>query len=336
MRATAQVGAGHAKPPFGIGRKILTGGRGRGDGRHRRHHRTGRFSGQSLVTVHAAGFFDLAASWRPTCWWWKRGRTSDLAGRDHRAAVAGRQGQRRNLMNATATRPLAVVTGASSGIGRELAARFAEGGFDLVVAAEDERISEAARALAGHGITAVPVRADLATFDGVEDLYQAGPVRTGRAPRWRFQRGRRRRRRLRQGQRAGRRAAADRPEHHRRGAPGQADSAGHDRGRERGLLFHLLDRGDRARALLRDLRRVQGVPAVLRRGAAVRAAGHRRDGHRADARPTDTEFFDCATWWAPGCASRRPRTTRPRWPGPGFEAAAGFYQDHVVAGAIRN
>ena len=47
-------------------------------------------------------------------------------------------------MSATATRPLAVVTGASSGIGRELAARFAEGGFDLVVAAEDARITEAA------------------------------------------------------------------------------------------------------------------------------------------------------------------------------------------------
>ncbi len=29
-------------------------------------------------------------------------------------------------------RPLAVVTGASSGIGRELANRFAEAGFDLV------------------------------------------------------------------------------------------------------------------------------------------------------------------------------------------------------------
>lgn len=37
-------------------------------------------------------------------------------------------------MGPTGTRPLAVVTGASSGIGRELAARFAEDGFDLVVA----------------------------------------------------------------------------------------------------------------------------------------------------------------------------------------------------------
>jgi short-subunit dehydrogenase len=84
-------------------------------------------------------------------------------------------------MNATATRPLAIVTGASSGIGRELAAQFAEGGFDLVVAAEDERITETARALAEHGTAAVPVQADLATFDGVEDLYQAVQS-TGRTP----------------------------------------------------------------------------------------------------------------------------------------------------------
>jgi uncharacterized protein len=84
-------------------------------------------------------------------------------------------------MNATATRPLAVVTGASSGIGRELAAQFAEGGFDLVVAAEDERIVPAARSLTGHGTQAVPVQADLSTFDGVEDLYQAIRA-TGRTP----------------------------------------------------------------------------------------------------------------------------------------------------------
>src|SRR5581483_940364 len=39
-----------------------------------------------------------------------------------------------------------------------------------------------------------------------------------------------------------------------------------------------------ARALPCDLRRVQGLPAVVRRGHTVRAARHRRDGHRADAR----------------------------------------------------
>src|SRR3954469_21884371 len=73
----------------------------------------------------------------------------------------------------TAGRPLAVVTGASSGIGRELAAQFAENGYDLVVAAEDERIESVARSFTGNGVQAVPVQANLATFDGVEDLYQA-------------------------------------------------------------------------------------------------------------------------------------------------------------------
>jgi NAD(P)-dependent dehydrogenase (short-subunit alcohol dehydrogenase family) len=47
----------------------------------------------------------------------------------------------------TTDRPLAVVTGASSGIGYELAAQFAEHGYDVVVAAEDEGIATAARNL---------------------------------------------------------------------------------------------------------------------------------------------------------------------------------------------
>jgi short-subunit dehydrogenase len=84
-------------------------------------------------------------------------------------------------MESTPSRPLAVVTGASSGIGRELAARFAEGGFDLIVAAEDERIADAAQSFAGHGIQATGVQADLATFDGVESLCQAVKA-TGRTP----------------------------------------------------------------------------------------------------------------------------------------------------------
>ncbi|MFD0688076.1 SDR family NAD(P)-dependent oxidoreductase [Actinomadura fibrosa] len=78
------------------------------------------------------------------------------------------------------TRPLAVVTGASSGIGRELAAEFARNGFDVVMAAEDAGIAEAARAI-GYGATTTPVRVDLASRAGVEELYAA--VRAaGRAP----------------------------------------------------------------------------------------------------------------------------------------------------------
>jgi short-subunit dehydrogenase len=84
-------------------------------------------------------------------------------------------------MGPAQTRPLAVVTGASSGIGRELAIQFAQAGFDLVVAAEDGRIGPAARPFAEHQVQAVPVQADLATFDGIEALCWAIQA-TGRAP----------------------------------------------------------------------------------------------------------------------------------------------------------
>ena len=68
-------------------------------------------------------------------------------------------------------RPLAVVTGASSGIGLELAKQFATNGFDLVVAAEDEGIEQAAQELRGLGADVRASRVDLADFDGVEQLY---------------------------------------------------------------------------------------------------------------------------------------------------------------------
>ncbi|MEU8346173.1 SDR family NAD(P)-dependent oxidoreductase [Spirillospora sp. NPDC048832] len=77
-------------------------------------------------------------------------------------------------------RPLAVVTGASSGIGRELAGQFARHGFDVISAAEDEGVAEAARAVDG-GVEATPVQVDLATREGVEELYAAVRA-TGRPP----------------------------------------------------------------------------------------------------------------------------------------------------------
>lgn len=68
---------------------------------------------------------------------------------------------------------LAVVTGASSGIGKELAVQFASAGFDVVVAAEDDRIVSVARDLEEFGVEAVPAQVDLATYDGVEELHAA-------------------------------------------------------------------------------------------------------------------------------------------------------------------
>jgi len=74
-------------------------------------------------------------------------------------------------MTTPATRPLALVTGASSGIGLELAKQFAEHGFDLVVCAEDPELAQAARELDAHGTMVEAVQADLATPAGVEELW---------------------------------------------------------------------------------------------------------------------------------------------------------------------
>lgn len=67
---------------------------------------------------------------------------------------------------------LALITGASSGIGFELAKQFASHGYDLVIAAEDDGIQEAAESLKSTGVNVRPVRVDLRTAKGVEDLYR--------------------------------------------------------------------------------------------------------------------------------------------------------------------
>lgn len=64
-------------------------------------------------------------------------------------------------------RPFALVTGASSGIGLELARVIAANGFDLVVVAEEPRIHDVAAEL-GEGAQAFVT--DLATRQGNEDL----------------------------------------------------------------------------------------------------------------------------------------------------------------------
>lgn len=66
-------------------------------------------------------------------------------------------------------RPLAVVTGASSGIGLELARLCAEHGYDLVLAA-DTSLGSARAQLASQGAQVVTVQGDLATQAGVDRL----------------------------------------------------------------------------------------------------------------------------------------------------------------------
>ena len=67
----------------------------------------------------------------------------------------------------------AVVTGGSSGIGLELARQFAEHGFDVLICSKGEGVAAAAETLRSSGASVTPLQADLATYEGVEDLVAA-------------------------------------------------------------------------------------------------------------------------------------------------------------------
>ena len=79
---------------------------------------------------------------------------------------------------ATDTRPLAIVTGASAGIGYELAKECARNGFDFLVAADQPKIHEAAQEFRTLGAQVEAVEADLATLEGVDKLYAAANGRS--------------------------------------------------------------------------------------------------------------------------------------------------------------
>lgn len=61
------------------------------------------------------------------------------------------------------SRPLAIVTGASSGIGLELAKLAVDQGYDLIIAADEPEIHQAAGAIEAKGAKVRAVHADLAT-----------------------------------------------------------------------------------------------------------------------------------------------------------------------------
>lgn len=73
---------------------------------------------------------------------------------------------------------LALITGASSGIGLELARVFAQNGYDLIINSGTERIFEAGEALRNLGVEVTEIEADLSTREGAELLFeQASQVR---------------------------------------------------------------------------------------------------------------------------------------------------------------
>jgi len=71
------------------------------------------------------------------------------------------------------SKPLAVITGASTGIGYELAKLCAQNGYDLLIAADQAAIHEAAKDFQVLGAAVDAVEVDLATIEGVDKLYAA-------------------------------------------------------------------------------------------------------------------------------------------------------------------
>lgn len=66
---------------------------------------------------------------------------------------------------------LALVTGASSGIGRELARQFVDHGFDVVLVAEDDELGAVAAQLRSADRDVIPVQADLTDPKNVERVW---------------------------------------------------------------------------------------------------------------------------------------------------------------------
>jgi short-subunit dehydrogenase len=83
-------------------------------------------------------------------------------------------------MATSSTRQFAVVTGASSGIGYELAKQFAGNGFDVLIVSAGDRINAAAQQIQTSGVEVTAMQADLATHEGVHKLLSA--IRSSQQP----------------------------------------------------------------------------------------------------------------------------------------------------------
>lgn len=73
---------------------------------------------------------------------------------------------------------LAIVTGASTGIGFEIAHIAAKAGYDLLVVADEPLIDAAAGDFKQYGTQVTSIEADLATFEGNDKLLEAANGRT--------------------------------------------------------------------------------------------------------------------------------------------------------------
>ncbi|OBA48852.1 hypothetical protein A5728_05085 [Kocuria sp. ICS0012] len=71
----------------------------------------------------------------------------------------------------TRTRPLAFITGASNGIGTDIARELATRGYDIIGTGRSDSIDTVAEQLRALGATVYPVRADLRTYENMEKLW---------------------------------------------------------------------------------------------------------------------------------------------------------------------
>src|SRR3954468_5947807 len=88
-------------------------------------------------------------------------------------AGTGRLMSQERTASGPSARPLAAVTGASSGIGLHLALALARRGYDLIINAEDDALESAADQVSAEGAQARTVQVDLRDPSGVDQLYAA-------------------------------------------------------------------------------------------------------------------------------------------------------------------